>query len=242
MSLIGFRLGPNKVSLIGLLQPIADALKLGNKSVNSLGSLTLFFYYLSSFLILLISLFLFSCINNVTSFINFKYRFIFIFLILAFNSFNSIFSGWRSYSKFSLIGSIRSVAQLISYEVVLYLCIFFFVLIYSSFDIRRIIFLPLNYSFFFLISCFYFWIPTILAELNRTPFDFSEGESELVRGFNTEFSSSCFTFIFLAEYSNIIFFSILSSFVFFYPIYIYIFFFFGLFGFVLSYLVFVLIS
>lgn len=93
LSIVGFRLGPNKVSFYGILQPIADAVKLGNKSLNLLRSFSLFFYYVSSFFIILIRLMLFHFLNIVPNFASFKYGFIFIFIILAFNSLNSIFSG-----------------------------------------------------------------------------------------------------------------------------------------------------
>ena len=126
LRIVGFRLGPNKVSFLGFLQPMSDALKLANKSVNSLSRFSLFFYYCSSFLILLIRLIIFSSLNCSPNYNFFKYSFLLIFVILALNSLNSIFCGWSAFSKFSLIGRIRTVAQLISYEAVLYICLFFF--------------------------------------------------------------------------------------------------------------------
>lgn len=145
----------------------------------------------------------------------FKFRGLTLFLILGYNSLNSILCGWRAYSKFSLIGRIRTVSQLISYEAVLYLCLFFVILFLGSFDFKEFLFFPPSLFFIISFPCFYIWLPTLLAELNRTPYDFSEGESELVRGFNTEFGSVCFTLIFLGEYGIIVFFCALSSSIFF---------------------------
>lgn len=218
LGLVGIRVGPNKVSLIGLLQPLGDAFKLANKSLNYLSNFSLRFYYISSFLMIFLSLFLFSILFSFPSPLNLKFSFLFFFLILGFNSLNSILAGWRTFTKFSLIGSIRTVSQLVSYEGVLYLCVFFFILLLCSFDLVSFNFLDLNIGFILLLPCFYIWVPTFLAELNRTPYDFSEGERELVRGFNTEFGSSSFTLIFLAEYANILFFSILGAYFFFFSV------------------------
>lgn len=229
LRLVGFRVGPNKVSIGGILQPIGDALKLSNKRVNSLSRFSLFFYYCSSFFMLRIRLALFRCIGSTPAYSFLKYSLLILFLILAFNSLNSIFSGWRAFSKFSLIGRVRTVAQLISYEAVLYLCLFFFCVSFGSYDLGSFTFMNMFLAASLVLPCFYLWVPTILAELNRTPYDFSEGESELVSGFNTEFSSGCFTLIFLAEYGRIVFFSLIRSYFFFYPLWFFFFFFFFLF-------------
>lgn len=212
LRIIGFRLGPNKVSFRGFLQPLGDAAKLANKQVNVLLNFSFFFYYIGSFLIFICALFLWGSMLGV---LDFKFCLLLIFLILGFNSLNSMISGWRTFGKFSLIGSMRTVAQLISYEAALYLCLFF--LIFFSFTFNSFTYSESTLKFIFLLSlsCFYIWVPCVLAELNRTPYDFSEGESELVSGFNTEFGSGSFTLIFLAEYSNIIFFSIITSYLFF---------------------------
>lgn len=160
-------------------------------------------------------IFLFRCFFMTPPIVSFKYTIIVFFLFLGFNSLNSMISGWSTFTKYSIIGSLRTVSQLISYEAVLYLCLFFFVLLINCFDLFRLYSYYSQMIIFFLIPCFYIWVPTILAELNRTPFDFSEGERELVRGFNIEYGSLGFTLIFLREYSNILFFRILSGFIFF---------------------------
>lgn len=226
LRIVGSRLGPNKVSWGGILQPLGDAAKLINKQINSLSNFSIFFYYASSFSLLFSRFIIFSFFFREPSQISYKFRILNFLLLLSLNSFNSVLSGWRTFGKFSLIGRIRTVTQLISYEASLFLCLFFFFLLYRKFDFR---FLQENSLVVSILIpyCFFIWIPTFLAELNRTPYDFSEGESELVRGFNTEFGSSCFTLIFLSEYRNILFFSILSGFLFFnFPIIIFFFFFF----------------
>lgn len=216
LGVVGYRLGPYKVRVGGVLQPIGDAAKLANKSYNSLFNISFFYYYLSGSFILFCSLFLWFTLFSEPSPNSLKYSLLVVLVILGFNSFNSVFSGWRTLRKYTLIGRIRTVAQLISYEAVLYLCVLFHVFCYYSFNLFSMNFLM--FKFFFLVSpfLFYIWVPSILAELNRTPYDFSEGERELVSGFNTEFGSSVFTLTFLGEYSNIIFLSLLTYFLFFY--------------------------
>lgn len=213
---VGLRVGPNKVSIVGFLQPLGDAAKLANKEFNFLSNFNFLFYYISRILILMRSLILWSSFFFDPSLISFKFSILIVLIILSINSLNSILAGWRTFSKYSLIGRIRTVSQLISYESALYFCLFSLIFLYFSFRIHRLVFFPMIFRFTILLPFFYVWIPSFLAELNRTPYDFSEGERELVRGFNTEFGSVGFTFLFLSEYSNIIFFSFLTSILFFY--------------------------
>jgi len=140
---------------------------------------------------------------------------ILFFLILGISALSSIICGWSTFRKFSLIGRLRTLSQLISYEAVIYIIFCFFLSVYVSFDLFQIE--SEEFSFLLLLapSLFYVWFPSILAELNRTPYDFSEGERELVRGFNIEFGSKEFTLIFLAEYGNIVFFRLVTSLMFF---------------------------
>ena len=124
-------------------------------------------------------------------------------------------TGWNGGRSYSFMGGVRASAQIISYEVVLS---FFFLMGMSIFF--RFSFSTSKPSFSlreYILSSFIFlpcWVLVILAETNRAPFDLTEGESELVRGFNTEYSSLPFTFLFLGEYSFIILFSFFSSFLF----------------------------
>ena len=155
LRIIGFRIGPNKVSFNGILQPLADAIKLSNKSVNLIVNFSSFFYYSSSFFMLLMSILLFSILFCFPIPLSLKYGVLLFFLVLGFNSLNSIIAGWRSFSKFSLIGSIRTVAQLISYEGVLYLCLFFFTLIFCRFEFDRFNFSDFVLFFLFFLPCFY---------------------------------------------------------------------------------------
>ena len=122
-----------------------------------------------------------------------------------------LFAGWSANSKYSLLGSLRALAQTISYEISIALIILG-VLILAGFTRLKTI---LEYQPLRMIvlraTLLLVWLVTALAETNRTPFDHAEGERELVRGFNTEFRSSPFTLIFIAEYLNILFLSLVSS-------------------------------
>nr|YP_009228531.1 NADH dehydrogenase subunit 1 [Epitrimerus sabinae]ALK03794.1 NADH dehydrogenase subunit 1 [Epitrimerus sabinae] len=223
LSIVGFRLGPNKVSIYGFLQPISDAFKLMNKEANLLSNFSFFFYYMGAFGMLTMALLVW---GSVVDLVSFKHSILIFMLILGLNSMLCIFCGWSTFSKYPLLGSLRTVAQLISYESLLYLCLFFFLCFFYTFNVYSIKLDSLFLFSFLAPICFYVWLPSMLAELNRTPYDFSEGESELVSGFNTEFGSESFTFIFLAEYGNIIFFCSLSSYLFFNPLNFFFFFFF----------------
>lgn len=124
--------------------------------------------------------------------------------------------GWSSNSNYAILGAIRGVAQTISYEISLaFFFLIFTFLIYrfrfSEFRVNQ----EYTYFLFFLLPVFLIWLASILAETNRTPFDFAEGESELVSGFNIEYGSGGFALLFLAEYARIIFMSYLIALVFF---------------------------
>ena len=117
--------------------------------------------------------------------------------------------GWSRNSKFSLLGGVRAAAQMVSYEVIFSFGFLLFMVWFFRFNICLNEFIPWNRRVFFLCSVIPLLLIIILAETNRTPFDLTEGESELVRGFNTEFSAIQFVLLFLGEYSFICFFRFL---------------------------------
>lgn len=139
-------------------------------------------------------------------------RWVFVLMVLSFGVYPLLLSGWRSNRKYSFLGRIRAIAQTISYEIVLTLLVFLVLVIRSGVTLGSS--MKINNYFFFLLVVppFYFlWIFRCVAESNRSPFDFSEGERELVSGFNTEFGSGLFALIFMAEYLSILFLRILGA-------------------------------
>lgn len=219
LGIIGIRKGPYKVSLGGILQPIGDAVKLSNKQLNSISRFSYFFYYFSRIFILTMSLILWEFFRFSNELVSSKNRILLVIIVLAVISLKSIISGWRTFRKFSLIGSLRTLSILITYESILYVSLIVFILIFDSLSLKEI-----NAGFHFasiLPLLLILWLISTMAELNRTPFDFSEGERELVRGFNTEFGSKCFTVLFLSEYRNIIFIIMIRSFLFFTKFFLY---------------------
>jgi len=210
------RKGPNKVSLIGLFQPFNDAIKLFSKEIVLPNKSNNLYFFISPILGLIIVLIIFFSFPFYE--INFSIRIsiIFIYIILSINVYPVIFSGWSSNRKYALLGRLRSIAQTVSYEVRLALMLMF----YLCFCISLRMFFLIKINFFF-IKFFLFapmvgiWLISCIAETNRTPFDFAEGESELVSGFNIEYGSVMFALIFIAEYASIIFIRIIFSIFFF---------------------------
>nr|YP_009995414.1 NADH dehydrogenase subunit 1 [Ochthebius lividipennis]QNP09830.1 NADH dehydrogenase subunit 1 [Ochthebius lividipennis] len=209
---IQIRKGPNKVGLMGIPQPFSDAIKLFTKeSIIPLMS-NFNMYYLSPVFNLFLSLFLWLCMPFISILFNFNLSILFFLSVSSLGVYTIMISGWSSNSNYSLLGGIRSVAQTISYEVSLALILMSFLFLISSLNLFSLI----NYQNFMWLLFLMFplcliWFVSSLAETNRTPFDFAEGESELVSGFNVEYSSGGFALIFLAEYSSILFMSMMCS-------------------------------
>ena len=204
------RKGPNKVSYIGLFQPFNDAIKLFSKEVVLPNLSNNFKFFISPILRLILVLITFYSFPFYE--INFSLRLsiIFIYIILRINIYPLLFSGWSSNRKYALLGRLRSVAQTISYEVRLALILIFYIIF--CFSLSILILFKIN--FFFLKILFFLpitgiWLISCIAETNRTPFDFAEGESELVSGFNIEYGRVIFALIFISEYARIIFMSIM---------------------------------
>nr|YP_009926743.1 NADH dehydrogenase subunit 1 [Taku spinosocarinatus]QNK05421.1 NADH dehydrogenase subunit 1 [Taku spinosocarinatus] len=207
---IQIRKGPNKLGFIGILQPFADAVKLFTKE-QALPVMSNFLpYYLSPIFSLFISLIVWLVIPYETGLMNFSLGSLFFLCCTSLGVYTLMGAGWSSNSKYALLGSIRAVSQTISYEVSLALILLSFIFLVGGFNLSlfsnyqsecwlALLTLPLAGVWF--VSC--------LAETNRTPFDFAEGESELVSGFNVEYSGGGFALIFLAEYSSILFMSAL---------------------------------
>lgn len=212
---IQIRKGPNKVGFIGLLQPFRDAIKLFSKEQTFPYISNFNLYYLSPVINLFLALLLWISIPYLTVFLNFNLSLLFILRVSRLGVYTIIIAGWSSNSNYSILGGIRSVAQTISYEVRLVLIMLSFLFIILSFNVLDLEIFQENIWFLFLLfPSRIIWIVSSLAETNRTPFDFAEGESELVSGFNVEYRRGGFAIIFLAEYSNILFIRILCRLIF----------------------------
>nr|UAT98525.1 NADH dehydrogenase subunit 1 [Dichoptera sp. WW-2021a] len=205
---IQFRKGPNSVGLFGLFQPFSDALKLFSKEYYFLSFGNYFIYFLVPVFGLVVSLIFWLLYPFSYNIISFSYGMFFFLCCSGMGVYFIMVAGWSSNSVYSLLGSMRSISQSISYEVVFFLIIFCFILYSESFNLIDYSYFQLDIWFIFIsFPLFFVFISCILAETNRSPFDFSEGESELVSGFNVEYSSFMFSLFFLSEYSNMMFMS-----------------------------------
>nr|AXI98544.1 NADH dehydrogenase subunit 1 [Metacrangonyx dhofarensis] len=204
------RVGPNKTGIWGILQPFADATKLFLKENMDLSSNNLSVYYLSPALSLALSLMLWTIYPYGEGGIDFHLGVLFFICVSTMGVYPIMLMGWSSNCKYSMLGSMRAVAQMISYEISLMMVMLSFIYMKNTFNFIQL----KNWSMFLLPLTIFLplaliWFLCMLAETNRTPYDFSESGSELVSGFNTEYSAGAFTLIFLAEYSSILFMSML---------------------------------
>nr|YP_010894819.1 NADH dehydrogenase subunit 1 [Amiota dentata]WJW73332.1 NADH dehydrogenase subunit 1 [Amiota dentata] len=207
---IQIRKGPNKVGIMGIPQPFCDAIKLFTKEqVYPLLSNYLS-YYISPIFSLFLSLVLWMCMPFFVKLYSFNLGLLFFLCCTSLGVYTVMVAGWSSNSNYALLGGLRAMAQTISYEVSLALILLSFVFLIGSYNLLG--FYYYQYYIWFFVILFpmaLIWFVISLAETNRTPFDFAEGESELVSGFNVEYSSGGFALIFLAEYASILFMSML---------------------------------
>nr|AVN68095.1 NADH dehydrogenase subunit 1 [Blattella lituricollis] len=207
---IHIRKGPNKVGFVGILQPFSDAIKLFTKEQTFPLMSNFLSYYFAPVFSLFLALLTWMIMPYFSGLYSFELGLLFFLSCTSLGVYTVMIAGWSSNSNYSLLGGLRAVAQTISYEVSLALILLSFVFLVGSYN------LFLFYSFQFYIWFIFItfplalvWFTSCLAETNRTPFDFAEGESELVSGFNVEYSSGGFALIFLAEYASILFMSML---------------------------------
>nr|YP_009032783.1 NADH dehydrogenase subunit 1 [Folsomotoma octooculata]AGL95082.1 NADH dehydrogenase subunit 1 [Folsomotoma octooculata] len=207
---IQLRKGPNKVGFTGIMQSFGDAIKLFIKEQGIPTASNMIPFYFSPVVSLFMVILVWSVMPLNSLMINYSLGGLFFFCCMSFGVYTLIGSGWSSNSNYALLGAIRGVAQTISYEIsmiLIFLSFIFFLMKYlmNVFEYYQM-FLWFFMIFFPLKIC---WGVSILAETNRTPFDFAEGEFELVSGFNIEYGSGGFALLFLAEYGSIIFMSFL---------------------------------
>nr|AFV61533.1 NADH dehydrogenase subunit 1 [Eumops patagonicus] len=206
------RKGPNIVGPHGLLQPIADAVKLFIKEpLQPLTSSTTLFI-MAPILALTLALTMWIPLPMPYPLMNMNLGILFMLAMSSLAVYAILWSGWASNSKYALIGALRAVAQTISYEVTLAIILLSILLMSGSFTLSTLI-VTQEYTWLILPSwpLAMMWFISTLAETNRAPFDLTEGESELVSGFNVEYAGGPFALFFLAEYANIIMMNILTT-------------------------------
>nr|AYO87140.1 NADH dehydrogenase subunit I [Vitreorana uranoscopa] len=209
------RKGPNIVGPMGLLQPIADGVKLFIKEPirPAISSQTLFL--LAPTMALALAMIIWTPLPMPISLSDMNLGVLFILALSSLTVYSILGSGWASNSKYALIGALRAVAQTISYEVTLALILLCSILLSGNFTLQN--FSITQESIWLIIPIWpmaMMWYISTLAETNRAPFDLTEGESELVSGFNVEYAGGPFALFFLAEYANILMMNTISAVIF----------------------------
>lgn len=202
---IHLRKGPNKLILVGFFQPFSDAIRLFLKEFLLFSGTVYFLYFLGPLISLIVFFFSWMVFPNWWGGFDFSWGLIYFFCLRGLGVYGLFWCGWSSKSLYGIVGAVRGVAQMISYEVSLIFVVISCVVLRISYDL--IIISLWQESIWFLIIFFplaIMWVISCLAETNRSPFDFAEGESELVSGFNVEYGGIGFAFIFMAEYGVII--------------------------------------
>lgn len=207
-----YRKGPNKVGLLGTLQPIADAVKLFTAEICYFSGGNNFFFYGTPIFRLSMPLLMWIAYPWSQNFFCNNFSIFFVLVIMSLRLFPLLIRGLSASNCYTTLGAYRGVAQIISYEIVIILILIIFFFFTKKISIIKL----LEFNNYFIVIWLFpriliIWLLSALAESNRTPFDFSEGESELVSGFNTEYGGWWFAYIFIGEYARIIFLALIRS-------------------------------
>lgn len=205
------RKGPNKPSLIGIPVPFADAIKLFTKEQSTPTRSNKYLFHGAPILGLTLAILIWALYPHAYQSFFITFGALYFLCVRSINVYSTFMAGWCSNSKYALLGALRGVAQTISYEVRITLVLIRALIIISSIDLTTITINQHSSIILIVPLITILWFITNLAETNRTPFDFAEGESELVSGFNVEYSSGVFALIFIAEYTRILAISIITA-------------------------------
>ena len=208
------RRGPNVVGPLGIFQTIADALKYIFKEIIIPASADKIMFILAPIITLTLSLIAWAVIPFSKEFVlsNINVGILYIFAVSSLGVYGIIIGGWASNSKYPFLGAIRSAAQMVSYEVSIGIIIINVLLCVGSLNLNKIIIAQENVWFIFpLFPMFIVFFISALAETNRPPFDLPEAESELVAGYQTEYSGMMYAMFWLGEYANILLLCALGS-------------------------------
>nr|QGZ08807.1 NADH dehydrogenase subunit 1 [Cryptopsaras couesii]QGZ08834.1 NADH dehydrogenase subunit 1 [Cryptopsaras couesii] len=209
------RKGPNMVGPRGLLQPMADGIKLFTKEPLRPTTSSQLLFLAAPLLALALALTLWTPMTLPHPIIDLNLGILFILALSSLAIYPTLASGWASNSKYALIGALRAVAQAISYEVSLGLILLSTIVLVGGYSLQ--VFSIAQEAIWLAVPAWplaMMWYASTLAETNRAPFDLTEGESELVSGFNVEYAAGPFALFFLAEYSNILLMCVLSTIIF----------------------------
>lgn len=200
------RKGPTKILFIGILQPVIDGGKLIIKRLLVEKIYYFFIPFLSLVVIRILSIIVWFYVRGVVM----THRIFFILVIRSIIVYLLFMLGWRRENVYGVLGGLRRSSQIVAYEIIMFFILILCVIYFISWDVQKF-----NFSFWYLLDLFIVWLLILLVETNRRPYDFAEGERELVSGYNIEYIGVLFAYMFIAEYGILVFFSWLSAVIFF---------------------------